>query len=200
MMLPSVEQLVDAQNTINAQHPYLARIPAGEAVDVTLTAEQLATIASALGVASGVQLTNNAWATTSPEQTAWAGIIDVALTARGAPPDEMRSEAFAALTRVDAPTLERMATLVLGVGIVEPRPRPVTPSELTRSLDVLLAEYLLEHPAALPSQTSVAALLEWNGDRIRAAVEPSPDTPETVAAKARGGRAALDAFRREVSQ
>jgi hypothetical protein len=112
-MMPNVEQLVAAQNAINAQHPYLARIPAGETVDVTLTAEQLATIASALGVATNVALCNDEWSTTTPAQTAWAAIIDVALQARGAPGDALRSEGFAALTRVDAPTLERMAALVL---------------------------------------------------------------------------------------
>lgn len=128
-MMPSAAQILDVINAINAQHPSLSDDAAqgwnaaGSTVQneqaygrriVRLTAEQVATIAGALGAAMGVARADAAWATTSPAQVAWAGIIDVALAARGAPPGEMRSEAFGALTRVDVATLERMAALVLG--------------------------------------------------------------------------------------
>lgn len=137
-MIPSVKQLAAAQNAINAQHPSLARIPAEETVDVTLTAEHLATIASALGVATSVMLEAQS---PSPAQRGWAAIIDAGLVARGAP--HLERAVVEALERVEINVLERMAELVLEAGL-----------------------------------------------------SPRPDTPETVAEKCRGARAAFDVFRR----
>lgn len=44
----------------------------------------------------------------------------------------------------------------------------------TAGVDELLAEYVAAHPRALPSQTSVAALLDWNAERLRAAGVGAP--------------------------
>jgi hypothetical protein len=112
-MIPSLDDLADAQNAINRQKPALSVIPEGKTALFELTSRQASTIAVALGVTSGAVRGEAQWAMTSPTQTAWAAIIDVALQARGAAGDALRSEGFAALTRVDAPTLERMACLVL---------------------------------------------------------------------------------------
>jgi hypothetical protein len=125
-MTPTVEQLVDALKAISSQQPTLSGCRSADENVWTnetdgngrrvlrLSADHVTTICRALGVSHAVARGVDAWSTTSPSQTAWAGIIDVALTARGAAPGEMRSEAFAALTRVDVATLERMASLVLG--------------------------------------------------------------------------------------
>lgn len=145
-MMPTVEAMFAVANAINAQHPSLAGAPASanetagtRSCVLTLTERQIITLVSALGVATGFAQRERAWATTSPAQTAWAGIIDVALTARGAPPHEMRNEAFAALTRVDVQTLERMAALVLGETTrVEgrvPLVMPDTPESVAKKAD-----------------------------------------------------------------
>jgi hypothetical protein len=95
--MPSVEQLVDAQNAINASVSSVLR----------LTAVQILTISSALGVATGLAREPRR---PSPAQLGWAAIIDAGLMARGSP--GLR-ESRRALERVDLATLEAMAALVL---------------------------------------------------------------------------------------
>jgi hypothetical protein len=118
-MMPTLEELVDAQNAINAQQPSLTGAPRpgawhneqdgnGHRV-LRLTAQQVATIATALGIATSVGLEARK---PEPAQLGWAAIIDAALMARGAA--GLCSESLRALERVDLVTLERMAALVLG--------------------------------------------------------------------------------------
>lgn len=53
-----------------------------------------------------------------------------------------------------------------------------SPRELHDALDLLIAQYLLEHPKALPSQTSVLQLAQWNCARIeRTPGELTADEP-----------------------
>lgn len=107
-MIPSLEDLVDAQRVINKQHPSLSVIPEGQTVLFELTSRHAATIASALGVTSQVVREGGK---PTPVQVGWTAIIESALLARGGPP--LMPEMHAALHHVEASTLERMACLVL---------------------------------------------------------------------------------------
>lgn len=122
-MIPTLTALMDAQNAINRQFPALAGIPAGEGVDVHLTARDLATIACALGVTSSVVREG---VKPSPSQIGWAAIIDGALVARGAP--HLERPIIDALERCKVDELERMAELVLAAGLTPAAPAaPDTP-------------------------------------------------------------------------
>lgn len=107
MTLPTIEKIRDAQNVINRQFPALVKIQT-PTVLVALSAEHLATIATALGVCESVV---HEGLKPTPVQVAWAAIIESALLARGGPP--LMPEMHAALHHVEASTLERMACLVL---------------------------------------------------------------------------------------
>ena len=122
MILPSIDDLVDAQHAIDRQFPALAKIPAGEAVDVRLTARHLATIASALGVTTGAVRKG---ASPTPAQVGWAAIIDGGLVARGAP--RLDRSVVEALERCKLDELEKMAELVLEGGGLCPLPRREAP-------------------------------------------------------------------------
>jgi hypothetical protein len=119
-MMPTLEQLADAKNAINVQQPTLSDASRPEGAwhneqdgngrrVLRLTPEQVATIASALGLATGVGLQARK---PEPAQLGWAAIIDAGLMARGSA--GLCSESLRALERVDLATLERMAVLVLG--------------------------------------------------------------------------------------
>jgi hypothetical protein len=57
----------------------------------------------------------------------------------------------------------------------------MTPDELHQMLDRLLAGYLIAHPGALPSETSVAELLVWSFEQTgRAPAGMSADVARTL--------------------
>lgn len=121
-MIPSLDDLADAQSAINKQCPALSVIAEGETGPFALTSRQAATIATALGVATYVAREGLA---PTPVQVGWAAIIESALVARGAA--RFERDVLEALHRVDAPTLERMAEIVLEAGMW---PKPDTPESV----------------------------------------------------------------------
>ncbi len=46
------------------------------------------------------------------------------------------------------------------------RPRVLSHQELHQALDLLLAQFLLEHPKKMPSRISVMELLTWSNARL----------------------------------
>jgi len=44
--------------------------------------------------------------------------------------------------------------------------RPLSPQELHEAMDLLLAQYLMAHPGAYPSRTSVVELMTWSYQRL----------------------------------
>jgi len=107
-MIPNEQQLIDAQHAINRQKPALSVIPEGKTALFELTSLQAATIAAALGVTASVVREG---VKPTPVQVGWTAILESALLARGGPP--LTPEWLAALHKVDAATLERMACVVL---------------------------------------------------------------------------------------
>jgi hypothetical protein len=73
-----------------------------------------------------------------------------------------------------------------------------SPKALHEALDLLLAQYLIAHPKAMPSKTNVLQLMQWNHGRIQGepinqplAAEPSiKDLDELIQEAARLLRAA----------
>jgi hypothetical protein len=65
--------------------------------------------------------------------------------------------------------LESMANTLRDEGYIVQSPGAESPTAvevLHRALDLLLAQYLLDHPDALPSKTSVLDLLAWSHARV----------------------------------
>jgi len=121
-MIPSLDDLTDAQHAINGQQPALSNIPEGQTRPFELTSRQAATIAAALGVTSAVVRDG---VKPAPVRVGWAAIIESALAARGGA--RLDREVLEALHRVEPSTLERMAALVLGLLDRLPPSAPDTP-------------------------------------------------------------------------
>jgi hypothetical protein len=154
-MIPSLEDLVDAQHEINKQQPALSVIPEGESALFALTSRQAATIASALGLTSQVVRTG---VKPTPIQVGWAAIMESALVARGGV--RFEREVLEALHRVEASTLERMAALVLAHASAPTVHSPDTP-------ETVAAKCIAARAVAESVLNATNGLGETLGDTLR---------------------------------